>query len=376
MNALHSPISIVRPPVVEFGAGVLFRLGPWVKARGIKKALVVADAFNAARVDQLGLEVETVVFGEVRPEPDMPNLEKLLELADRTLPDLIVGFGGGSAMDLAKLVSVMIGTGQKLVDIVGPGKAGKRSVALAQVPTTSGTGSEAGIRALVTDPATHAKLAVESIHMLADIAIVDPMLTMTVPPAVTAATGVDAMAHCVEAYTNKKAHPIIDLYALEGVRLVGRYLARAVKDGGDVEARSGLALASLYGGFCLGPVNTAAGHALAYPLGTRWHIAHGAANALIFPHVLAFNVPVAGEKTSLILEALGLGTSKDEISVRDAAYDYCGALGVEMKLSKLGVPESDLEIMAGDAFAIRRLLDNNPREMTRQDILSIYRNAY
>lgn len=376
MNGLNTPITIVRPPVIEFGPGVVSRLAGWVKARNVKKALVVADAFNAARVDTLALGIETVVFGEVRPEPDLPNLEKVLQLAALSGADLIVGFGGGSAMDLAKLVSVMAGTGQRLQDIVGVGKAARRSVALAQVPTTSGTGSEAGIRALVTDPETQAKLAVESIEMLADIAVVDPALTMTVPPAVTAATGVDAMAHCVEAYTNKKAHPMIDLYALEGVKLVGRYLARAVKDGSDVEARAGLALASLYGGFCLGPVNTAGGHALAYPLGTRWHIAHGAANALIFPHVLAFNLPAAADKTGHILAALGLPEAHAVQDVLGSTHDYCASLGIEMRLSKLGVPKDDLGTMADDAFAIRRLLDNNPRELARGDILSIYQAAF
>ena len=376
MNDLRSPISIVRPPVIEFGPGTLLRLAAWVKQRGAKRALIVADAFNAGRVGLLGLGIETVVFGEVRPEPDLPNLEKLLALADGSRPDLVIGFGGGSAMDLAKLVAVMIGTGQRLAEIVGVGKAGKRRVALAQIPTTAGTGSEAGIRALVTDPATQAKLAVESIEMLADIAIVDPVLTLTVPPAVTAATGVDAMAHCVEAYTSKKAHPLIDLYALEGVRLVGRYLARAVKDGSDIEARSGLALASLYGGFCLGPVNTAGGHALAYPLGTRWHVAHGAANALIFPHVLAFNLPSVGEKTRNVVEALGLPRGLTQQEVLTSTHGYCRSLGVEMRLSKLGVPESDLEPMADDAFAIRRLLDNNPRDLTRDDIVAIYQAAY
>jgi alcohol dehydrogenase class IV len=298
MNDLSTPISIVRPPVIEFGPGVVSRLAGWVKARNVRKALVVADAFNATRVAILDLGIETVVFGEVRPEPDLPNLEKVLELAAISQADLIVGFGGGSAMDLAKLAAVLAGSSQTLHDVVGPNKVqGPRRVALAQVPTTSGTGSEAGIRALVTDPKTMAKLAVESIHMLADIAVIDAALTFTVPPGTTAATGVDAMAHCVEAFTNRKAHPMIDLYALEGPKLVGK-LPRPRGQGrfSDVEARAGLSLASLYGGFCLGPVNTAGGHALAYPLGTRWHIAHGAANALIFPHVLAFNTPAASGK--------------------------------------------------------------------------------
>jgi alcohol dehydrogenase class IV len=212
--------------------------------------------------------------------------------------------------------------------------------------------------------------------MLADLAVVDPDLALTVPPHVTAATGVDAMAHCVEAYTSKRAHPTIDLYALEGVRLVGRHLPRAIADGADREARAGLALASLYGGYCLGPVNTTAGHAVAYPLGTRHHIAHGAANALIFPHVLACNFLVARDKTLAILGALGLAPAQTEAAVFDAAHGFCAGLGIEMQLSKLGVPRDDLPAMAAEAHAIRRLLDNNPRDLSRDDILRIYQAAY
>ncbi|MCK8785735.1 iron-containing alcohol dehydrogenase [Roseomonas sp. NAR14] len=376
MNPINSPIELLRPARIEFGSGTLAQLGPWAREKGLHRILVVADAFNAARVDLLGLPGEVTVFGEVKPEPDLPNLEKVLALAERVQPDLVVGFGGGSAMDLAKLVAVLPGSGQTLHDVVGPEKVKGRRVALAQVPTTAGTGSEGGTRSLVTDPATQNKLAVQSRHMLADIAVVDPDLTMTVPPAVTAATGVDAMAHCAEAFTSRKAHPIIDLYALEGIRLVGRYLPRAVADGSDKEARAGLALASMYGGFCLGPVNTTAGHAVAYPLGTRHHIAHGLACALIFPHTLAFNAPAVAEKTALVLEALGARPATEEAAVFDAAYGFCERLGVEMRLSALNVPEDDLAIMADEAHAIRRLLDNNPRELGRDRILAMYRAAY
>ena len=147
-------------------------------------------------------------------------------------------------------------------------------------------------------------------------------------------------------------------------------------DGSDREARAGLSLASLYGGFCLGPVNTTAGHAVAYPLGTRHGIAHGLACALIFPHTLAFNAPAAREKTGLILDALGLGAATDERSVLSAAHGFCERLGVEMRLSRLGVPESDLPTMADEAHAIRRLLDNNPRDISRDEILAMYRAAY
>ncbi|GLK78937.1 iron-containing alcohol dehydrogenase [Methylopila turkensis] len=375
MTSLVAPIELLRPARIYFGPGMLAGLRAYVAERGYTRPLVVADPFNAARVDLLGLCGAVAVFGEVKPEPDAPNLDKALALAAEARPDVVIGFGGGSAMDLAKLVAVLPGSGQTLKDVVGPEKVSGRTVGLIQIPTTSGTGSEGGTRSLVTDPETKNKLAVQSRHMLADLAIVDPDLTMTVPPAVTAATGVDAMAHCVEAFTSKKAHPIIDAYALEGARLVGRYLARAVADGADREARVGLSLASLYGGFCLGPVNTTAGHAVAYPLGTRHHVAHGLACALIFPHTLAFNAPAVPEKTGLVLEALGLNGATDPEAAFAGAYRFCSDLGVEMRLSALGVPDNDFETMATEAHAIRRLLDNNPRDMSRGDILAIYAKA-
>jgi alcohol dehydrogenase class IV len=375
MASLETPIELIRPESIEFGSRTIAGVARFAKSRDAKRPLVICDAFNAARVGILELPGTVSVFGEVKPEPDIPNLEKALTVARAVSPDLIVGFGGGSAMDLAKLVAVLCTSERKLADIVGVDKVNGRRVALLQVPTTSGTGSEGGIRALVTDPATQNKLAVQSRYMLADLAIVDPDLTMTVPPQITAATGVDAMAHCVEAFTSRKAHPAIDLYAIEGVRLVGRYLKRAVTDGADREARAGLSLASLYGGFCLGPVNTTAGHAVAYPLGTRHHIAHGLACAVIFPHTLAFNMSAVRDKTVAVLQALGLGAAKDQGSAFESAYRYCADLGIEMRLSGLGVPRDDIEAMADEAHAIRRLLDNNPRDISRNDILDIYKAA-
>lgn len=371
-----SPIELVRPEAIEFGCGAVASVARFARARGVRRPLVVADPFNATRVALLDLPGEVSVFGQVKPEPDIPNLEKVLALAVATRPDLVIGFGGGSAMDLAKLVAVLPGSGQTIHDVAGAERVIGRKVALVQVPTTSGTGSEAGTRSLVTDPATQNKIAVQSRYMLADLAAVDPDLTMTVPAAVTAATGVDALAHCAEAFTSRKAHPTIDLFALEGVRLVGRFLSRAVENGSDREARAGLSLASLYGGSCLGPVNTTAGHAVAYPLGTRHHIAHGLACATIFPHTLAFNAPATRQKTDMVLEALGLPITSSEHSIVKTVTSWCTGLGIEMRLSKLGVPEADLPTMAEEAHAIRRLLDNNPRDISRDQILTLYRNAY
>ncbi len=373
---LDRVISLDRPRQVDFGLGAASRLADWVTERGLVRPLIVADAFNAGRIALLGFNNEVRVFSEFHPEPDTNDLAALLAAAEASSPDVVIGFGGGSAMDLAKLAAVLPGNGQSLADVVGVDKVIGRRPTLVQVPTTAGTGSEAGSRALVTDPASLNKLAVQSDHMLADFAVVDPELTLSVPRAITVATGVDALAHCVEAFTSRKAHRAIDLYALEGARLIGASLPRASADGSDREARAGMALASFYGGLCLGPVNTTAGHAVAYPLGTRHHIPHGAANAVIFPHVLAFNAPAAPKRTATVLTALGLKPSDEPSAVFDATYSWCAKLGCEMRLSALGVPESDLPVMAREAHAIRRLLDNNPRDLTVEQILSIYHEAY
>lgn len=372
MLSLSEPVEMLRPAALKFGCGTLGALAGWIADQGYQRSFVIADAVNAGRLDLLGLG-KAGCFGDVVPEPDLPNLMAAVAAAEGA--DCIIGFGGGSAMDLAKLVAVMVGQGVRLGDISGPNRAPARHVGLVQIPTTAGTGSEVGTRALVTDPATRSKVATESRHMLADLAIVDPELTYSVPPLVTAATGVDAMAHCVEAYTSKRAHPIIDAYALQGIELVGKYLRRAVKDGADAEARSGLALAAFYGGVCLGPVNTTAGHAVSYPLGTRHKLAHGIANALIFPHVLAANAPAVPGKTEAVCRALGFVPGGTQV-VLSGARTFCEGLGLDMRLSAHGVPKDDIPAMATEAHAIRRLLDWNPVDLSVAEIEAIYRAAY
>lgn len=375
MNPLAARIPLVLPPV-EFGSGALDAVAAFARQIGVRRPLIVADAFNAQRAHRLALPGEVALFGEVVPEPDVPNLEKALALAREVEPDLVVGFGGGSAMDLAKLVAVLARGTQTVHEVVGPDKVAGPRIPLVQVPTTAGTGSEIGMRALVSDPVSRNKLAVQSRLMLADLAVVDPALTMSVPPSPTAAAGIDAMTHCVEALTNRKAHPLIDHYALEGIRLVGRHLPDAVRDGANADARAGLALAALYGGICLGPVNTTAGHAVAYPLGTRHHVAHGLSCAVIFPHTLAFNAAVVPDRTRAVLQAMGLPEDLREAAIVEHATRWCADLGVEMRMSRLGIPEDDLDAMAGEAFAIRRLLDNNPREISREQIRALYQAAY
>ena len=370
MTAMDRPITLHQPPRVEIGAGTAKSLGAW--AEGARRPLVIASGPTEQYVERLGLTGEVRVIADVPPEPDLPAFEAVLKSARDHRPDLVVGLGGGSVLDIAKLVAALWDGDQTLRDVAGPNKVAGRRTRLAQVATTAGTGSEAGIRALVTDPETKSKIATESPHLLSDIAILDPELTYSVPPAVTAATGIDAMAHCVEAFTNIRAHDLIDGYARMGIDLVGRYLRRAVENGADTEARAGMMLASYYGGICLGPVNTAAGHALAYPLGTRLSLPHGLANAIIFPHVLAYNEPSRPEKTAEIARALGLNGG----DLQGGAHGFCRDLGVEMRLSAHGAEEGTLPDWAAEAHAIRRLMDNNPREMSVDDVTRIYQAAY
>lgn len=367
-------ITLHQPRRLEIGAEAAARVGDW--AADATRIFVLATPHTAGFVERLGLKGKVTPFADIPGEPDIATFEAALAAAREVEPDLVIGLGGGSVMDVAKLVAAMWNGGQSLADVAGPNRVAGRSSRLVQIATTAGTGSEAGIRALITDPGRGAKIAVESPHLIADLAVLDPTLTFSVPPAVTAATGIDAMAHCVEAFTNRNAHPVIDGFARMGIELVGKYLARAVRDGQDTEAREGMMLASFYGGICLGPVNTAAGHALAYPLGTLLHLPHGLANAVIFPHVLAFNASAAPGKTTEIAEFLGLAPRSGAGGLLEAAHGFCSGLGVEMSLSKHGAVEDQLPRFAADAHAIRRLMDNNPRDMSVTEVEAIYRAAF
>ncbi len=368
-------IRIDQPGQIYVGNGEASKTGAWAAAKGYSRILVLTSRSNASLVEQLMLPGNVMVFSDVHPEPEDTVLDAALLQARQHRPDLVIGLGGGSVMDIAKLVVALWDSEQQLVDVVGPDRVEKKCSALALLPTTAGTGSEAGIRALVTSSASKQKMAIESPLMSADFVVLDASLTCSVPADITAATGIDAMAHCVEAFTSLRSHDMIDGYARMGIALVGRYLARAVKEGSDTEAREGMMLASYYGGVCLGPVNTAAGHALAYPLGSYLGLPHGLANALIFPHVLAYNATVCESKTAEVLVALKLSGDGSAQSIRDSCRAFCAELGIDMALSAHGAQSADLAQWAVEAHSIRRLMDNNPREMEVEDVLAIYKAA-
>ncbi len=255
-----------------------------------------------------------------------------------------------------------------------------RALPLVCLPTTAGTGAEVSPNAVLLDEADEFKKGVVSPHLVPDAAFVDPLLTVSVPPAVTAATGLDALTHCLEAYANKFAHPIVDNYAVQGMKLISGNLLRAVRNGNDLEARAALALGSLYGGLCLGPVNTAAVHALAYPLGGRFRIAHGVANALLLPHVCRFNFSAAPERYAEISAALGVERNGSALTTAEHGVEFLTRLsrdcGVPQKLSDLNIPRQAIPPMAQAAMQVTRLLKNNLRQLTEADATHIYTSAY
>jgi alcohol dehydrogenase class IV len=262
----------------------------------------------------------------------------------------------------------------------GIGLLPERSLFLACIPTTAGTGSEVSPNAILLDETDLLKKGVISPWLVPDAAFIDPLLTVSAPPALTAATGIDALVHCIEAYANVNAHPIVDAYALEGIRLIAGALPTAVRNGNDLDARSAVALGSLYGGLCLGPVNTAAVHALAYPLGGEFHVAHGLANALLVTAVLRFNLTAAPDRYAAIARAMGVAASGDDISVAEAGLQRLEALcrdcDLPRGLGSCGIPQDAIPRMAIAAIKVTRLLKNNPRPLTAHDAERIYSEAF
>lgn len=378
-----APLTLNVPNTIEFGSGKLASLPAHLKNQN--RVFILVDAPIKPKVDPLISELQkagkdVLVSTEVVPEPPIEALETLLAPVRKFNPDAIVGIGGGSAMDLAKLVAVLFDGRQKTLDIIGVGKVAARPVRLITVATTAGTGSEVTPIAILTDTQAKLKKGVVSQCLIPDIAIVDPDLTLSLPAAVTAATGMDAMTHCIEAYTNRHAHPIVDNLAIEGARLIAANLERCIRNPSDLEARTAMSLGSLYGGLCLGPVNTAAVHAMAYPLGGTFKISHGVSNSLLLPFVTVFNLPGNLKKYADVALAVGAPKGKND---EETAYngvmqirEISKACGIPQSLQEVNIPESAIPEMAKAAILVTRLMDNNPRKVELKDAEAIYRKAF
>lgn len=373
------------PRNLAFGSGGIEACRQWLLEQRAASVLVVTAAplahLAAPLVDGLRhAGVEVTVWQGVQKEPEAADVRSALEAAREGGARAVVGFGGGSVMDVAKLVAALLDARQSLQDVFGIDQLGGRATSLACMPTTAGTGSEVSPIAIVRDERDGLKKGVISPHLVPDAAFVDPALTIGMPPAVTAATGIDALTHCIEAYANRRAHPLVDTWALDGIRLIARSLPRAVARGDDLRARSDVALGSLLGGMCLGPVNTAAVHALAYPLGSEFDVAHGVSNAVLLAHVLEFNLPAAPERYAQVARALGVQDGGSEIEVAAAGVarirQLNQACGIPERMSLLGVPEAAIGRMVTSAMTVQRLLAQNPREVTAADAEQIYRRAW
>jgi len=307
------------------------------------------------------------------------HFEKLLAAARAARADAVVGLGGGSVLDAAKLVAALLHSPQTAAESFGTGRLAPRATPLLCLPTTAGTGSEVSPNAILLDEDDASKKAVISPSLVPDAAFIDPALMLTVPPEVTAGTGLDALTHCIEAYANNYSHPLVDTWALDGIRHISAHLCRAVSEPGNLEARTHLALGSLYGGLCLGPVNTAAVHALSYPLGSRFHIPHGHSNAILLPHVLRFNIAATPERYAFIALALGANPMEDATATAHSGlsklWDLIDGTGLEMRLSALGIPREEIPRLATAGLAVSRLMKNNPRSMTQGEAESIYEAA-
>jgi alcohol dehydrogenase len=371
--------------IVEFGGAK--RLGSLLSERFAQKNLcLVTDGFlhksgvlapALASLKEAGFNVH--VIDDVVADPPEDVVLAAAEQARNAGADIILGLGGGSSMDVAKLIAVLAGSTQALAEMYGVGKVTGPRLPLIQMPTTAGTGSEVTPISIVTTGAT-TKAGVVSPQLYADLTILDAELTMGLPPKMTAATGIDAIVHAIEAYTTKlRKNPLSDMLAREAFALLGKNLLPAFKNGQDRAAREGMLLGAMLAGQAFANAPVAAVHALAYPIGGIFHVPHGLSNALVLPHVLRFNAPIAVKQYAELAEIAVPGCSGSEEARAHALIDHLEGLakatGIERCLREVGIAESDLERLTKDAMLQTRLLVNNPRELSEQDIFAIYTAA-
>lgn len=385
VSNITQPLIINFPGKLVFGNGSLVSLPKEIIDAGHKHVLIVTitpllSTLNAFLNELKNSGVAVTINTSIIQEPGFNDFEALLKEACAIKPDVVIGIGGGSVLDVAKLVAAQVDNTQPLKEIIGSGLLKGRNVKLVCVPATSGTGSEVSPNAILVDEADNQKKGIISPYLVPDVVYVDPLLTKSVPPAITAATGLDALTHCLEAYTNKFAQPFIDIYAYEGVRLIAANLETAVKNGDDEHARSQVALGSLLGGFCLGPVNTAGVHALSYPLGSTFHLAHGLSNALLLPFVMEFNIEAAPARYAEVAVALGCERGINDLETAKKGVEkirqLIAACNIPAMLHEVNIPKEAIPEMAKDALKIQRLLKNNPRHISEEDAIHIYTAAY
>lgn len=382
-----TPFNFNTSPSIIFGAGESTKIGEIAKARLGNRILFVTDkGVIGAKLADLALQAlkdadcTVTIFDAVVADPPEDVVLQCAAMAKEC--DAIIGFGGGSSMDVAKLAALLAKSDETLAAIYGVGLAKGPRLPLMLVPTTAGTGSEVTPISIVTT-GTNEKKGVVSPVILPDIALLDPDLTLGLPPLVTAATGIDAMVHAIESYASKSANnnPISKILAREALRLMGANLLNAVRDGRNREARSAMLLGAMLAGQAFANSPVAAVHALAYPLGGHYHIPHGLSNALVLPHVLRFNAPEAASlyadiATDVFPDLSDVGTQARADAFAERLHELAIACGIAMQLRAHGVTQESLPLLAQDAMKQTRLLVNNPRTLSYDDALMIYEKAW
>lgn len=370
---------ITGPAAIEQLSAELTRLN-------VQNPLIVTDAIlvKSGTVDlalaQLGGR-RYGLFDQVKPEPEISIVEDCTRAYREGGHDGLIGVGGGSAIDIAKGVGAFASHEGPLAELFGVDLVKRKGPPLIAIPTTAGTGSEVTNVAIFSDKEAQLKKGIVSDYLLPDVALVSPLMTLTCPRSVTAASGVDALVHAIESYLSVNASPITDAIALGAIKLIVKALPKAYANPSNLQAREDMATASLMAGMAFGNAGVGAVHALAYPLGGRFNIAHGVSNALLLPYVMEWNKLACVERMRDIADAMGVRVA--HLSDKDAAdlavkamADLCAAVEIPSGLRSFNVPEDAIPAMAEEASKIERLMRNNPRKLTAADIEKIYRAAY
>ena len=373
---------------IVFGNGAFEQLAEEIKTLGGKRPLVVLDrGLSLAGMKQrvsayfkkAGMKI--VIFDKVEGEPPLELADEGAKVAAAKKCDLIIGIGGGSAMDVAKAVAVLTANEGAAVEYLGLNNIPGPGLPTIMIPTTAGTGSEVTFTSVFIRKDLQKKEGMNSPYLYPRLALLDPELTLTIPPQVTATTGIDALCHAIESYTSIAASPMSEMVSLEAIDLISSNLRACVHNGADLDAREAMLLGSLYAGLGLANAGVTAVHSLSYPLGGIFGIPHGLANTLLLPAVMNFNLPGALEKFAVIAEVMGVPT--EGLTLNEAAGRAVGAVedliddcGIYDSLETLGIMETDFPKLVDVAMTVARPLANNPRKITAQDALEIYNDAY
>ncbi len=380
MNLLNS-FSFELPTKIEYGVGVVKSLIDVVKKDNFKRLVLVSDKGVVGAgllkpiTDALDAhQLKWTVFDRVEPNPKDVNVQEGTDFASRFGADCLVAIGGGSPIDCAKAIAVVARQGGAVRDYEGPGKIGPDVLPLIAIPTTAGTGSEVTFSSVITDSDEKYKFSIKDPNIAPRVALVDPEMTLTMPPELTAATGMDALTHAIEAFTANASEPIADSAALYAIELINAHLRNAVSDGYNLEARAGMLLGSVLAGIAFSHSDVAAVHCVAEALGGKYDAAHGVCNAVVLPAVMEYNMDYCKDRYARIAGAMGLVYE----NVDDGAHQAVKAvqqLAADVRLPEfgsLGVREDDLEELAVNSFKNGSNIDN-PRPMAKEDYLCLFK---